>query len=188
MKKKALSRQPSAVRKDRVRPAFVIPRSRLRKGDLAEVAFLNAAMYMGFNVFKPFGTACRYDFIVDAYGRLSRVQVKSCWEALDGHRHYLVRLAATGSYTNPYVLGDFDFVAAYVAREDAWYIIPLRRALDPASVCLFPHNPNSRGRYERYREAWHLLLPRGVKIGDIQACADESYQPSAISREHETSD
>ena len=48
-------------------------------GEQAECAFMKAAMDRGLVVSKPFGDSARYDFIVDADGRLSRVQVKSAW-------------------------------------------------------------------------------------------------------------
>jgi hypothetical protein len=39
----------------------------------------------------------------------------------------------------------------------AWYLIPLAALRGQKSIALFPHTPNSRSRYERYRESWHLL-------------------------------
>ena len=54
-----------------------------------------------------------------------------------------------------YRAGVFDFLAAYVIREDAWYIIPAKviRGVASASLC----TSEREARYEEYREAWHLL-------------------------------
>jgi hypothetical protein len=51
---------------------------------------------------------------------------------------------------------DADFIAAFVSPEDAWYIIPVSAAGFVMSIRLAPHRP-SRAKYEKYREAWHLL-------------------------------
>ena len=48
-----------------------------RRGELAELAFMQKAISLGFGVAKPWGDSDRYDFILDAGGRLSRVQVRS---------------------------------------------------------------------------------------------------------------
>jgi len=37
------------------------------------------------------------------------------------------------------------------------FIIPLSTILPRGSICLFPQHPHSRGHFEPYREAWHLL-------------------------------
>ncbi len=54
-----------------------------------------------------------------------------------------------------YRAGAFDFLAVYVIREDAWYIIPAKVIRGAASVSLC--TSEREGRYEEYREAWHLL-------------------------------
>jgi hypothetical protein len=52
-------------------------------------------------------------------------------------------------------MGAFDFLAAYVVLEDAWYIIPAKliRGLRSVSLC----TTGGEAKYEEYREAWHLL-------------------------------
>ncbi len=76
------------------------------------------------------------------------------------------------SGNKPYPAGSFDFLAAYIVFEDAWYIIPEVEVLGMENISL--HTSNSR--YEGYREAWKLL---GVDSGppvdgiNIQSCAEE---------------
>ncbi len=72
-----VSRKPNNKSKDVERIARM--KSRLRKGEIAEALFVAKALSLGMNVSKPFGQNCRYDFMVEVMGRVSRVQVKSTW-------------------------------------------------------------------------------------------------------------
>ncbi len=79
------------------------------------------------------------------------------------------------SGNKPYPPGSFDFLAAYVVFEDAWYIVPEEEVLGMENISL--HTETNRGNYEKYREAWHLLDPdvgtmKG-HIDSIQGCAEE---------------
>jgi hypothetical protein len=53
-----------------------------------------------------------------------------------------------------YRAGAFDFLAAYVIPQDAWYIVPAKLICERASICLC--TTGSEAKYEEYREAWHL--------------------------------
>jgi hypothetical protein len=66
--------------------------------------------------------------------------------------------------------GAFDFVAAYLVCEDAWYIIPAKETRGKWSISLRTKCDHSR--YEKYLEAWDLLREPEFD-GDIQACAEE---------------
>jgi hypothetical protein len=84
---------------------------------------------------------------------------------------YLCTVCSSG---RPYRRGSFDFLAAYVIYEEAWYIIPEEDILGKKSISLATNCADAR--YESYREAWHLLGEcredenKGI---DIQACAEE---------------
>ncbi|MFZ0734575.1 MAG: hypothetical protein WAM79_19810 [Candidatus Sulfotelmatobacter sp.] len=52
--------------------------------------------------------------------------------------------------------GAFDFFAAYVIPEDAWYILPAKLILGMKSISLRT-GEGGEAKYEEYREAWHLL-------------------------------
>lgn len=139
-----------------MKPAVPRLRHPKLKGEWAEVSFVRKAMGLGFAVCRPFGDTEPFDFLVVAPDRkVSRVQVKSCWTMhkrayfLNTHRTCLLRYRAR----------DLDFIIAFVVPEDAWYVIPMPRRV-PRMLAVFPHVAHSRGRYEKYRDAWHLLRSR----------------------------
>jgi hypothetical protein len=121
------------------------------RGEWAELRFMARAAEHGLIVTKPWGESSHYDFVVDNRGRLLRVQVKST--ICKKNNSYPLNLHGAQA---PYREGDFDFVAAYVIPLDLWYIIPAEAALTGRDkLYVTPGSPKTR--YERYREAWHLL-------------------------------
>ena len=129
------------------------------RGELAEARFLARAMGMGLTVSKPFGDSAKYDFVVDGGGGLKRVQVKSAW-VKSGTGYQIVAGPAT-DYTygqrRPYRAGEIDFLAAYVAPEDTWFVIPAKKLAKSNYVLL---KMTREFRLAEYREAWRLLQGR----------------------------
>ena len=153
--------------------------SRQRKGDLAETTFVTRVLRMGFNISKPVTTNCRYDYILDASGKFTRIQIKSLW-TLRTNGEYKIFLFGD-DHKRPYLASEIDFLAGYIAPCDAWYIIPVAALGLRKTIRVAPGMDATRAMFEKYREAWHLLLPRGVKIGDLKAMADpaaEDIDPS----------
>jgi hypothetical protein len=127
-------------------------------GEQAEAAFLNKATGLGLNVARPWGDSERYDFIVDAGRRLLRVQVKST-RCLGKYNRFMITPGAGGVlYTNQ----DIDFVVVYIVPLDLWYVIPVNALTNRTTLCFYPRTNNSRGRLEKYREAWWRLQSRKV--------------------------
>ena len=88
-------------------------------------------------------------------------------------KQYLVRAGGTTTRgARRYRASEVDYIAAYVAPEDEWYVIPVGR-IPSAFTIVLP------GKYARYREAWDQLCPRGTYVGDIQAAADPKYVNAA---------
>jgi PD-(D/E)XK endonuclease len=131
-----------------------------RTGELSEAAFMLKAKTLGFGVAKPWGDNERYDFIVAAGPRLWRVQLK-CTEALRA-RGYDVQpiYAIYGKGKVVYTADDIDVLAVHIVPFDAWYILPIEDFTPNKSLRFYPNNQCKRARWERYREAWHLLYPR----------------------------
>src|SRR5574337_1688207 len=124
-------------------------------GELAEARFLAKATGLGFKVARPFGESRSYDFIVEAKGKLHRVEVKSACTIWRG-----------GGYTvnttydrlgRPYTVSEADFIAAHVIPVDAWYIIPMARLRGLTGLRVYPEKVGTRSRWERFREAWELM-------------------------------
>jgi hypothetical protein len=125
-----------------------------RLGERAEAAFLAKVAGLGFGVAKPWGDSDRYDFIVDAGGRLWRVQVKSAHRVgADGG--YSLRLF--GHSVGAYREDEIDVLICYLAPEDAWYVFPPEVFRGRRSVKLFGGSVRRRSKFEAYREGWAVL-------------------------------
>ena len=121
------------------------------RGEWAELRFMTRATELGLRVTKPWGDNAPYDLAVETNGRFLRVQVK-CTRFRRG-RSYKCHLDHNGRH---YRADQIDFIAAYVIPADSWYILPIEATNHQPDVLLTPHNQNSK--YEKYREAWHLLM------------------------------
>jgi hypothetical protein len=120
---------------------------------------MTAALERGLIVSRPFGESAGYDVVVDNHwlrsgrpGRLWRVQVRS----VSGTPPFRVT-TFHGSAKRPITVADADFLAVSIVPLRRWYIIPVRLFAPTYCLWLFPHVAHSRGRFERYREAWRLL-------------------------------
>ena len=123
-------------------------------GELAEAEFLRRALAMRMAITKPWGESRAYDFIVDAEGKLTRVQVKAAFrEGRQGGYSLRVYRSSKRSYTKK----EIDALAGYAAPEDAWYLLPVRVIWRVKSLKLFPGSKKRRSKLEKWREAWWLL-------------------------------
>ena len=137
-----------------------------RMGELAELAFMYRAASEGIGVAKPYGDSHAYDFLVQHGRRLARVQVKSCFTKRERRQagfSILARHRMKKGAGLAYSQEDVDFIAAYVAPYDTWYVIPIEALKGGISIRLYPGLCAGRKTrrcgafYETYREAWHLL-------------------------------
>ena len=129
-------------------------------GELGELAFILKSTAEGITASRPFGDRKPYDFLVEGGRRLFRVQVKACFLAQKGRRGFSVgasqhRRRGRAAYT----ADEIDFLAAYIAQLDTWYVIPVDAIKGRKFVQLYPRGipRKNAGLYEQYREAWHLL-------------------------------
>jgi hypothetical protein len=141
------------------------------RGEWVESVFMARAGEHGLAVSKPWGDSTSFDFVVGQTRRFFSVQVKSTTAASGGG--YVCAIRRQG---RAYERGAFDFVAAYVVPEDAWYIIPVEamRGKECVTLCSNAKQAN----YEKYREAWHLLresseiVEEGASGGDGPSAAE----------------
>jgi PD-(D/E)XK endonuclease len=125
-----------------------------RRGELAEAAFLYKAASLGFSISKPWGESDRYDFILDSGSNCWRVQVKSAH--CDGKNGYSFH-ACGNVQSQTYTAKDIDFLVAYIAPEDVWYVLPIGLFSAIRSVKFFPSSKRRMSRFEKYRDAWHYF-------------------------------
>ena len=135
------------------------------RGEWAELCFMAKAAGLGMGVSKPLGDSRRYDVLVEAGGRILRVQVKSTLYRRRGNEY---SLNVMGPQRKQYEPGTVDFFAVYLIPEDEWYIIPYEVLGEKLTLHFSPGG--SRQKYGRYREAWDLLQGEGISL---QACAEE---------------
>jgi hypothetical protein len=140
------------------------------RGEWAEMCFMVRATELGLPISKPWGEMQSYDFVVGRTRHFVSVQVKSTIAELGTGYVCTVR----GGH-QCYPPGSFDFLAAYVVLENAWYIIPEREIQGQECVTLYPKSPKTK--HEKYREAWSLLCAdpdsEDNHVDRIQACAEE---------------
>lgn len=127
-------------------------------GELTELRFYLKAFLIGFVVSKPFGDNAKYDFIVDAKGRLSRVQVKSTnvkdkYTAGDGYR---INSSYGATRKNGYTKENIDFLAVYIIPEDTWYIIPISEISGIKTIRFTPQK-ECKKRLEIFKNRWDLF-------------------------------
>ena len=123
-----------------------------KRGEWAESVFLARASEEGLAASKPWGDSRSYDCVVGRPGKFVAVQVKCTIAKLENGAGYI---CSTCSSHKPYRKGSFDYLAAYVIPEDAWYIIPGREIFGLKSISL--GTVGAEAKYEHYREAWSLL-------------------------------
>ena len=146
---------------------------RKRRGEWAEMKFMTRAAEHGLFVSKPWGDSASYDFVVGRPGHFVAVQVKCTIARTENGVGYV---CSTCSSHKKYRAGSFDFLAAYVVKEDVWYIIPAKKFRMQGSIALYPHLKKSK--YGKYKEAWHLLrggAASGV-VDRIEACVGSTWE------------
>jgi PD-(D/E)XK endonuclease len=154
------------------------------RGAWAELYFMVLAMSYGLKVSSPYGAFGHYDVGVEnGTGPILRVQAK-CTLYLCPAGSYCVSInrkhGALGR--RGYAPGMVDFFAIYIIPTDDWYIIPYAVVGDRDTDVYFKPGTKKQ-KYEKYREAWHLLLD-ACKGGaqepiDIQACCDEGEEAAS---------
>jgi len=136
-----------------------IHRNTKRTAELSGASFLLKAESLGLHVSLPWGDSERYDFIVDAGSRLWRIQLKST-EALRNHGFDIRPIHFVyGQGAFAYSIEDIDALVAHIIPKDTWYIIPVETFFPFKNLRLYPGIERRRARWEKYREAWHLLQP-----------------------------
>ncbi len=165
----------SASRK-KIQPNKVVIKDKKQRGEWAESVFLVKAGEHGIPVSKPWGDSRSYDFVVGRPRHFKAVQVKCTIAVLESGTGYCCSVCSSHKRYKP---GSFDFLAAYIVYENAWYIIPEDKVTASRSISLCTQE--GEAKYEEYREAWQLLRSAcGLsETIDINACADDGFAEMA---------
>jgi len=91
-----------------------------RRGEWAESVFAVRAAENGLRVSKPSGESGTFDCVVGRPGKFVAVQVKCTMAEMQNGKGYV---CSVKSNNKRHRAGAFDFLAAYVIPEDAWYIV-----------------------------------------------------------------
>jgi hypothetical protein len=136
---------------------------RKKQGEWAELMCQTKAAGLGMTPCKPWGESAPYDTAIEGHKshRFHRVQVKSVGGP-KSDRPGLYRVVCQRGNPNcqrrrPYSPKEVDFLAVYLISEDLWYIIPIRALRGVKMIHIRVRDPKKASRFERYREAWHLL-------------------------------
>ncbi|MBI3476658.1 MAG: hypothetical protein HY010_13075 [Acidobacteria bacterium] len=138
-----------SVTKKRTRSTHKIA-DKKKRGEWVELRFMAEAAEHDLPASKPLGDSENFDVVVGRPGKFVAVQVKcTIFQSKNGEGY----VCSVCSSHKVYREGSFDFLAAYVVPEKAWYILPAKEITGMRAVTLC----TPTGRYEQYREAWKLL-------------------------------
>ena len=128
-----------------------------RQGTYYESLFKTACLKRGLDVSSPEGDHLDYDVVIGGKKDLRKIQVKGTAVPF-GSSGFRVTMGH-GRGKEIYDSDSFDFLAVYVDIPDVrtWYVIPRDVLGRRKTVRVFPQNPASRGKYERYKNAFHIL-------------------------------
>ena len=142
------------------------PQNSKRLGTWYESLFIPKCLSKGLHPHDTYGDYLAHDMLVmnDA-GCVFKVQIKGTNTMVtDGRRYPKFRITAKrgNRVSKKAGLGDLDctkvdILAAYVEKHDLWYLIPCL-AVTNMSVWLFPDNPDSKARYEEYKDNWNCFF------------------------------
>ena len=132
-----------------------------RLGEMAEMAFILKATSLGLTPSRPYGERRPYDFLLECGSRVLRIQVKSVhYSRPQNRRAYTLNVCQHKDRGRAaYTPDDIDFVVAYVAPHDTWYVIPVDVLSHSTNINVYPTGKRRTdgGLFEIYREAWHQL-------------------------------
>tara|TARA_R100000479_G_scaffold175361_1_gene126207 strand:- start:123 stop:542 length:420 start_codon:yes stop_codon:yes gene_type:complete len=135
-----------------------------RTGNLYEQIFFAEALSKDLEVFTPLGDYLPQDcLIMNKAGKVFKTQIKGTADKVRDSRGGLGRYMITcASGTSKKIRMDctkIDVIAAYVAAIPTWYLIPCLAIDEALRISLYPHNPLSKAKHEKYREGWDIFKP-----------------------------
>ena len=131
----------------------------VRVGAMFESLFAWEAMRRGLDVATPTAHHLPFDLIVsNQSGKLFRVQVKGTASIQDGKFYKFITRRGQGTKKRVDYRNEIDALVGIVERpgDRVFYIIPSIALGDQLSIKVRP-SIASRGKFEKYREAWEIF-------------------------------
>ena len=134
-----------------------------RKGSLYEQTFFTEALARNLEVFTPLGDYLPQDCLVmNQAGKIFKVQIKGTKDkqfdkANKGLGRYMITTSTGRIKKETLDCTKVDVLAAYIESIPTWYIIPCLEINQCIRISLYAHNPNSKAKHEKFREAWDIF-------------------------------
>ena len=125
-------------------------------GEISESVFLSKALQFGVSVSCPWGDCQSYDFIVDNFSKLYKVQVKTATKDHRKNNVYRVKCSKGSKVKVKYSNKEVDILACYIVDTGDLYLIPIE-FIKSMSVGLYPGVINSVGQYEKFKNNWDVF-------------------------------
>ena len=131
-----------------------------RKANLYEQKFFAEALARNLEVFTPLGDYLPQDCLVmNQAGRVFKVQIKGTMDrvidkANGGLGRYMITTATGTAKKHTIDCTKVDVLAAFIESIPTWYIIPCLEINQNIRISLYAHNPKSKAKHEKFREAW----------------------------------
>lgn len=133
-----------------------------QKGDIAEYRVVAELLKLGLNVLMPCGDRLPYDLVIERNGKFSRLQVKWAWQDRSKDAwFYCVDLRSSNTnrvkcFHSKHGPEKVDFVVAWIAEWDTFYVIPSIVAAKYRSTIRL--SMNEKHPVKKFKNAWSLLL------------------------------
>lgn len=121
-------------------------------GNLGEAIFLAEAFERGLLISQPFGDCAPYDFIIDTFKKLVKIQVKTANRSEDFYYFNLTH----GNKDKPYEKGSFHYLACYCVDLKMWYIIPEKYILGMSTLKISPFSMRAT-KYDKFYNNWSVI-------------------------------
>jgi hypothetical protein len=128
-----------------------------RIGTVFEYQFFARALTHRLEVFTPLGDHLPQDCIImNAAGTLYKTQIKGT-QSFSGYK-YKVDAQSGSAKKQPIDCHKVDILIAYIEPHNIFYVVPCLALNGVAAPCFFPHNEESKGRFEPYKEDWNQFM------------------------------
>ena len=133
-----------------------------RKGSLYEQKFFSEALEQGLEVFVPLGDYLPQDcLLMNPAGKVFKVQIKGTEgkskEGRTGLGRYMVTTSRGSGDKETIDCTKVDVLVAYVDELNTFYNIPCMELDGAKRISVYPHNPESKAKHEKYKDNWKVF-------------------------------